>query len=655
MPSDAWGQFIVNVLKKNGATNAHSLLGICTTTTDPPNCPKDLKTATVDQLHNFLTSSSNLFTIKHEEVCLNQYETKLRELLKSFLGENDFVKFSEIHSEAFLKKCDKATTAYIKADKSWAQGVVNFIARNDDLFILLKENVYLLSLEQKVNADDYEAVMYFSKFLEKQSLTCTQLAGHWNQAPKEVKNVITSTNSLVFCEFLKRNSFVFDVDGQQVTLKKHPGEHAQDDAVSKTVSYFYEKINAKRGKGCDIKQLAGYLSQKSEGQAVIIGTIGGKASPEAIKEFLLKHMSVFQVGIDDNVSILKHPQREAYATNAANSVVTPIQTLSDFAATSNTSTSSTIVNVRQNLSSSTLNFTGTDDTRNTCVEMNQNPPSSSLNSNGFGDLKVTSNENSEAHKGVKETLRNLFGVMFLSSLERLLTTANIKDYTKIKTIAFDVGKAPLIKLASNDAKLKYSTYELSDQSKVDGALLKQILEHKDIVRFLTTLFGVRDSLHVIRLMKRDDDIVGMTLMLQSHAPSSISSFEEKQLRNLCFIIYDPAECMNDVIHSYLRSLAQIRSQRDHVFIVDRDGGICGYGHEPPPVIGNSRCIHTEVYASNRAALLEAYRHQPDYIVTNCLHPVDRQALQTMKDISAQGVQIITTMSKHNEHLLDSIA
>ena len=74
-------------------------------------------------------------------------------------------------------------------------------------------------------------------------------------------------------------------------------------------------------------------------------------------------------------------------------------------------------------------------------------------------------------------------------------------------------------------------------------------------------------------MKRDDDIVGMTLMLQSHAPSSISSFEEKQLRNLCFIIYDPAECMNDVIHSYLRSLAQIRSQRDHVFIVDRDGGV----------------------------------------------------------------------------------
>ena len=64
--------------------------------------------------------------------------------------------------------------------------------------------------------------------------------------------------------------------------------------------------------------------------------------------------------------------------------------------------------------------------------------------------------------------------------------------------------------------------------------------------------------------------------------------------------------------------------------------LVGYNPTTPDVVGRSRCIHSVSFPSRRDALLAAYAHNPDCIVTNCLDIMDEEVVKLLKNLTEQG-------------------
>lgn len=144
--------------------------------------------------------------------------------------------------------------------------------------------------------NDAGAVKYFLEILSKKSsLTLNALSGHWNQASTEVKNVIKSTKPEHFEEFLKRNSFYFEIIGNEVS-KRNSSVHQLlikvnvEQYEANAIAYFLQKLAAK-GKQT-FPQLVSILNH--DGTPETIGCVGSKKLSD-VENFISTYSSIFLV------------------------------------------------------------------------------------------------------------------------------------------------------------------------------------------------------------------------------------------------------------------------------------------------------------------------------------------------------------------------
>ena len=295
MELDSCRVFINDILKQQGALKVTDLLNACRAA---PNCPRKLKSVETTELKLFLDKQKDFFIEKDGKICSAQLEHKFKEsLLLAVQKENNF---SVKSATDLLKSCDKSTSKYIQIQGADV-GVIDFLNRHSDTFKLRNGSISL-STEKNVTTKDADAVKYFLGILTKKGdLSMTALSGHWNQAPQNVKAVV-STSPLLFKDFLKRNSDYFCLNGDVVS-QQEPSSDAlslnidADESVRNTVLYFMQKLTAKGSQ--TLQQLVSGLNL--DGTPEIVGTVGSKKLGD-VESFLLSHPTLFKVE-NNNVSL----------------------------------------------------------------------------------------------------------------------------------------------------------------------------------------------------------------------------------------------------------------------------------------------------------------------------------------------------------------
>ena len=305
MDLDNCKQFILDVLKQKGACKMEDLLEACKLIA---NCPKKIKTLSVDDFKAVLETQTEVFAIKNGKVCSVQWEKKFADRLISALEKEESLSVN--NAVDLLKECDPATFKYIQSLGVTA-GVNEFLARNRELFRVKNEKI--LPLTKTVLTEKHaKAVKYFLDVLSKKGeLSITALSGHLNQASSEVKSIVKSTNPTVFKKFLSENSYYFQVNYDMVRKRSSDNNSLHilvegDELVCKTVNYFVQKL-AIKGKQI-LPQLVSSVNLDKD--AEIIGTIGSRKQGD-IEEFLRSHPSVFH--FEGNEVSLCHEHAEAVA------------------------------------------------------------------------------------------------------------------------------------------------------------------------------------------------------------------------------------------------------------------------------------------------------------------------------------------------------
>ena len=298
MELDNSKQFIVDTLKQKGACDVTSLLESCKS---KANCPKVLKVTNTNALKSFLEKQTDFFSFKNDKVCSVEFEKNyFHALLKAVQKEGSFSLDNAVDQ---LKDCDRSTVNYIQALGN-AVGVEEFLNRNSDSFEIRDRRIYAKTQGLITEKDD-KAVKYFLDILlKKGELKLKTLCGHLNQAPPEVKSIVKSTNPTVFREFLNKNSYFFEINGDVVRKRDSAANNLSilvegDDSLCRTVEYFIGKLSSKGG-NLTLQQLVSFVNHDKDPE--IIGTVGsGKLGD--IDNFLSLHPTIFT--LDDNmVSLL---------------------------------------------------------------------------------------------------------------------------------------------------------------------------------------------------------------------------------------------------------------------------------------------------------------------------------------------------------------
>ena len=197
-------------------------------------------------------------------------------------------------------------------------------------------------------------------------------------------------------------------------------------------------------------------------------------------------------------------------------------------------------------------------------------------------------------------------------------------------IVLDLGRRPLVRLASGDRLLLEREISLAD---ID-AVKERIGDFGGDNRA-----GISGTLHRISAIRnRAGSIVGLTVRIGRVVPGAAEVIADEILSGRSILVLGRPGAGKTTI---LREAARLAAERRRVVIVDTSNEIAGDGDVPHPAIGSARRMQVANPSAQHAVMIEAVEnHMPEVIVIDEIGT--EEEARAARTIAERGVQLIGT-------------
>ena len=197
-------------------------------------------------------------------------------------------------------------------------------------------------------------------------------------------------------------------------------------------------------------------------------------------------------------------------------------------------------------------------------------------------------------------------------------------------IVLDLGRPPLVRLASGDRLLLEREISLAD---ID-AVKERIGDFGGDNRA-----GISGTLHRISAIRnRAGSIVGLTVRIGRVVPGAAEVIADEILSGRSILVLGRPGSGKTTI---LREAARLAAERRRVVIVDTSNEIAGDGDVPHPAIGSARRMQVANPSAQHAVMIEAVEnHMPEVIVIDEIGT--EEEARAARTIAERGVQLIGT-------------
>jgi stage III sporulation protein SpoIIIAA len=197
-------------------------------------------------------------------------------------------------------------------------------------------------------------------------------------------------------------------------------------------------------------------------------------------------------------------------------------------------------------------------------------------------------------------------------------------------IVLDLGRPPLVRLASGDRLLLEREISLAD---ID-AVKERIGDFGGDNRA-----GISGTLHRISAIRnRAGSIVGLTVRIGRVVPGAAEVIADEILSGRSILVLGRPGAGKTTI---LREAARLAAERRRVVIVDTSNEIAGDGDVPHPAIGSARRMQVANPSAQHAVMIEAVEnHMPEVIVIDEIGT--EEEARAARTIAERGVQLIGT-------------